>query len=142
MRGVSLRGGKSMLTKEERFYVRLQLDIPCTVYSGDCEVPGRVVNICEEGIAVSLSYEDYKKLNSVRNIRLLIQFIDEVDFVAGKSLEDILLTVEVVHEEDAGDGFVIGCHVDESNNCSIEYSKYVDLKKARNFIGSSLSFLT
>ena len=137
--GCFLEGGY-MVTKEERFYTRLQLDIPCTVYSGDNEAPGRVVNICEDGIGVSLSYEDYKMINPVRHIRLLIQFIDEVDFIAGKSLEDILLTVEVVHEEDTGKGFVIGCHVDESINCSMEYSKYVDLKKARDFISSSLLF--
>lgn len=129
-----------MISKEERFYSRLHMDIPCTVYSGDREAPGKVVNICEDGIAVGLGYEEYKNINPVRHIRLLIQFIDEVDFIEEKSLEDILLTVEVVHEEDTGDGYVIGCHVDGSSNCSMEYSKYVDLKKTSSFITSALLF--
>ena len=123
-----------MYSREERFYSRLHMDIPCTVYSGDREVPGRVDNICEEGIAVGLTYDDYERIDPSHNIRLLIQFIDEVDFFEGKSLEDILLTVKVVHEEDTGSGYVIGCHVDESSNCSMEYSKYVDLKKTNHFI--------
>ncbi|MBR5377079.1 MAG: PilZ domain-containing protein [Lachnospiraceae bacterium] len=126
-----------MHTREERFYSRLHMDIPCTVYSGASEVSGRVMNICEEGIAVGLTYDDHKRLDPARNIRLLIQFIDEVDLFEGKSLEDILLSVEVVHEEDIGSGYVIGCHVDESNNSSMEYSKYVDLKKTNAFIISN-----
>ncbi|MCR5651666.1 MAG: PilZ domain-containing protein [Lachnospiraceae bacterium] len=126
-----------MVTKEERYYSRLCMNIPCTVYSGDLEVPGSVANISEEGIAVRLTYDNFSRIDPGNNIRLLIQFIDEVDLFDEKRLEDILLTVKVVHEEDIGDGFVIGCHVDESGNSSMEYSKYVDLKKTTAFIFSN-----
>ena len=129
-----------MLSREERFYSRLHMDIPCTVYSGENDVPGRVENICEEGIAVSLSYDDFAKIDPGRNIRLLIQFIDEVDLFEGTHLEDILLTVDVVHEEDTGSGYVIGCHVSESANCSMEYARYVDMKKTSAFIVSNAAY--
>ncbi len=124
---------------EARYYKRLNIDIPCSVYSGTTEVCGKIANICEEGIAVELSDEDYARINPQLNIKLLIQFVDEIVLYTSKTVENILITVNVVHSESIEGGHIIGCLVEESQNASSEYSKYVDLKKAVSFIKSTTS---
>ncbi len=125
---------------DARYYKRLDIHIPCSVFSGNNEVCGNIINICEEGLAIGLSYDDYTKIDPKTHVRLLVQFVDEIDFYSNKRLENILITADVVHSEDTGEGYIIGCKVDESQNNFDEYSRYVDLKKAISFINSTKTF--
>ncbi len=120
--------------KEVRAYKRLSIDVNCTVYSNDQEAPARILNICEGGIAIEISREDYQRIDIHKDLMLRIQFVDEYSVYESTYVDEVLVTVQALHSEETEDGYHVGCKLDPYSNREEDYVKYVTMKKAIDFV--------